>query len=106
MTHSERGADPTGGAPNESVARAVNAPPPRQRTTPASRVEGLAPAAIRCLQRAAQGIDQRDLDAADAALRQAAAMAPEHAEILRLTGVVAVQIGNSAATRLFIRMLT
>ena len=96
MTHSERDPDPTGGAPNESAARAAVAAPARQRIAPASRVEGLAPAAIRCLQRAAQGIDKRDLDAADAALREAAAIAPEHPEILRLTGVVAYLRGRFA----------
>ena len=93
MTQSEREPEPTGGAPNEPVARPP-APPGRQRTAPGSRVEGLAPAAIRCLQQASQAIEKRDLDGAETALRGAAAMAPDHAEILRLTGVVAYLRGH------------
>ena len=49
MTHSERDPEPAGG---DTVAPAPTAPPARQRTTPATRVEGLSPTAIRFLQQA------------------------------------------------------
>src|SRR5512142_672430 len=93
MTHTEREPAPAGAASADTPTPSPAAPA-RQRTTPASRVEGLPPAAIRCLQRASQSLEKRDLDAADAALREAAAMSPEHPEILRLMGVVAYLRGR------------
>ena len=92
MTHTERDPAPSGAA----ASAASNPAPARQRTTPASRVEGLSAPAIRCLQRAAQALDKRDLDAADDALREGVAIAPEHPEILRLMGVVAYLRGRFA----------
>ncbi|MET0230299.1 MAG: sulfotransferase, partial [Rhodanobacteraceae bacterium] len=92
MTHSERDPGTPGAALSDTSSPA--AAPARQRTTPASRTEGLPPSAIRCLQRAAHALGKRDLDAADDALREASAIAPEHPEILRLMGVVAYLHGR------------
>jgi tetratricopeptide (TPR) repeat protein len=100
MTHSEP--ERTGGG--QSVAK----PPgvPRQRTTLQSRVEGLAPQAIRFLQVAARSLDLRDLDTAAAALRDAQALAPDHPEVLRLQSLLEYRRGRFAdATALLRRVL-
>ena len=108
MTQSEHDPEPAGaGPPVGAVALANAAPKSRQRTTAATRVEGLSPQAIRCLQLAARAVDMRELDAAATALRQAASIAPEHPEILRISGVLEYRRGHFAeAIALFRRTLT
>ncbi|HKE48279.1 MAG TPA: sulfotransferase [Rhodanobacteraceae bacterium] len=93
MTHSERESEPAGG---REPAAATPAPAPRQRSTAASRLEGLSPTAIRCVQVAARTLDLRDFDTAAATLRQAASLAPGHPEIVRLEGVLAYRRGQFA----------
>jgi len=68
----------------------------RQRMTPASRVEGLGATAVRCLQLAAQALDARRFDTVAAELDKAAAIAPNHPEILRVRGVLNYRIGRTA----------
>lgn len=66
----------------------------RQRTTAASRLEGLSPIAVRYLQQAARELDQGRLDESARALQAVAALAPEHPEVLRLHALLAARRGQ------------
>lgn len=52
------------------------------------RLSGLAPSVSRMVEQAASAIDRRQLDAARRGLVAAAVLAPKHAEVLRLQGVL------------------
>lgn len=66
----------------------------RQRETAASRVEGLSAIAVRYLQQAARELDQGRLDDSTRALQAAAALDPNHPEVLRLQALLAYRRGQ------------
>lgn len=66
----------------------------RQRTTAASRMEGLSAIAVRYLQQAARELDQGRLDDSARALQAVAALDPNHPEVLRLQALLAYRRGQ------------
>jgi tetratricopeptide (TPR) repeat protein len=66
----------------------------RQRTTAASRMEGLSPIAMRYLQQAARELDQGRIDHSARALQAVAALDPHHPEVLRLQALLAARRGE------------
>jgi Tfp pilus assembly protein PilF len=66
----------------------------RQRTTAASRLEGLSAIAVRYLQQAARELDQGRFDDCGRSLQAVAALDPNHPEVLRLQALLAYRRGQ------------
>ena len=66
----------------------------RQRTTAASRMEGLSAIAMRYLQQAARELDQGRLEDCARALQSVAALGPNHPELLRLQALLVLRRGQ------------
>ena len=70
---------------NGGLTIAAAAPPAAR--TPNERTAGLSPRVLRLVARAERWVERREFDAAEKTLREAIALAPGHAEVLRLLAI-------------------